>query len=567
MNQFKSFFKELFTEADNFQARSKETGKLVNFKSKASMDAALKAGSHENPTAPKGGKVSGKAKSGVNIFDKPKADTSKAPAMKQTKVKPDSEEVQTIAKLTGVREKFIADYINKHKLDAAALANFAKTGPLQDRLSVGRAMVGDPGNKFEKELIKKFGAGKSQSTATSLPKKASQLSDKHANLVADTLNKETGLDGHTEIDDNTGTIRFTSSPGNEPTYTLTIGSNQENGKPNQFRVSFKPTVKGKDPGGFRDNIDKSFETAEEAMAFAVKVAKKYKSELELDSHIKYRQDYNMYDDEDTNWTSDKKDEPTSEPSQPKQQRKGNPQVNIAAKKAAEEAGITPQKLGGEYPDTMLKAAVEALTDSNYHDEARELIAKLEGKPEWAKKPEYPSMDDPQYNEKMKALKATGVDSSEYWDYDDNTGRFARKVSSESSWDGGAAADGIAFTLRMNGFHKEADIIQSVLKESVTRLTTILKETTYSKKKSKSKSLINEASEPEIISQLKDIVKNKQYQDVKDPKTGKKMKVDMQSANAVLQIYDGLSNVNKDNMVKMGLPKMIEVSYKIIGKYK
>jgi hypothetical protein len=531
------------------------------------MDAALKAGSHENPTAPKGGKASGKAKSGVNIFDKPKADTSKAPAMKQTKVKPDSEEVQTIAKLTGVREKFIADYINKHKLDAAALANFAKTGPLQDRLSVGRAMVGDPGNKFEKELIKKFGAGKSQSTATSLPKKASQLSDKHANLVADTLNKETGLDGHTEIDDNTGTIRFTSSPGNEPTYTLTIGSNQENGKPNQFRVSFKPTVKGKDPGGFRDNIDKSFETAEEAMAFAVKVAKKYKSELELDSHIKYRQDYNMYDDEDTNWTSDKKDEPTSEPSQPKQQRKGNPQVNIAAKKAAEEAGITPQKLGGEYPDTMLKAAVEALTDSNYHDEARELIAKLEGKPEWAKKPEYPSMDDPQYNEKMKALKATGVDSSEYWDYDDNTGRFARKVSSESSWDGGAAADGIAFTLRMNGFHKEADIIQSVLKESVTRLTTILKETTYSKKKSKSKSLINEASEPEIISQLKDIVKNKQYQDVKDPKTGKKMKVDMQSANAVLQIYDGLSNVNKDNMVKMGLPKMIEVSYKIIGKYK
>jgi hypothetical protein len=80
-------------------------------------------------------------------------------------------------------------------------------------------------------------------------------------------------------------------------------------------------------------------------------------------------------------------------------------------------------------------------------------------------------------------------------------------------------------------------------------------------------VINEAAEPEIISQLKDIVKKKQYKDVKDPKTGKKMKVDMQTANAVLQIYDGLSNVNKDNMVKMGLPKMIEVSYKIIGKYK
>ena len=79
--------------------------------------------------------------------------------------------------------------------------------------------------------------------------------------------------------------------------------------------------------------------------------------------------------------------------------------------------------------------------------------------------------------------------------------------------------------------------------------------------------VNEATEPEIISQLKDIVKNKQYQSVKDPKSGKSVKVDMQTANAVLQIYNGLSNVNKDNMVKMGLPKMIEVSYKIISKYR
>ena len=79
--------------------------------------------------------------------------------------------------------------------------------------------------------------------------------------------------------------------------------------------------------------------------------------------------------------------------------------------------------------------------------------------------------------------------------------------------------------------------------------------------------INEATELEIISQLKDIVKNKQYKMIKDPKTGKSLGVDMQTANAVLQIYDGLSNVNKDNMVKMGLPKMIDVSFKIINKYK
>jgi hypothetical protein len=79
--------------------------------------------------------------------------------------------------------------------------------------------------------------------------------------------------------------------------------------------------------------------------------------------------------------------------------------------------------------------------------------------------------------------------------------------------------------------------------------------------------INESTEPQVISQMRDIVKKKQYQDIKDPSSGKKMKVDMQTANTVLKIYDGLSNVNKQTMVKMGLPKMIEVSFKIINKYK
>jgi hypothetical protein len=307
--------KNLLPEAESFTATNKKTGKTSVFKTKDSRDAAIKAGTHDKIGGAGDSKKS--AKSGVNIFDKPKADTSKAPAMKQTKVKPDSEEVQTIAKLTGVREKFIAGYINKHKLDAAALANFAKTGPLQDRLSVGRAMVGEPGNKFEKELIKKFGTSKSDPQA-------------------------------------------------------------------------EPTTK------------------------------------------------------------------------PKEARKGNPSVNKEAKKNAEQFGITPQKLGNEkYKKVMFQAAVEALTDSNFHSEARELVASIEGKPEWAKKVDYPSMDDPQYDEKMKAIRTTGVDSSEYWGGDDNAHELGRKVSQASGWGGVEAADGIAFTLRMNGFHKEADKIQSI----------------------------------------------------------------------------------------------------------
>ena len=234
MNQFKSFFKELFTEAETFQAKSKETGKLVNFKSKASMDAALKAGSHENPNAPKGGKTGGKDSKKdvpkVNIFDKPS----------------------------------------------------------------------------------------------------------------------------------------------------------------------------------------------------------------------------------------KSDEPTSEPSQPKQQRKGNPEVNKATKSLAEKEGFTPQNLGKEeYKTKMMQAAVSALSDANFHQEARELVAKLEGKPEWAKAPQYPSMDDPEFDEKMKAIRTNSSEASKYMQPDGNTWAFGREIAQESQWDGVDAADGIAFTLRMNGFHKEADAIQSI----------------------------------------------------------------------------------------------------------
>ena len=154
-----------------------------------------------------------------------------------------------------------------------------------------------------------------------------------------------------------------------------------------------------------------------------------------------------------------KEEPTSKP---KEARKGNPSVNKEAKKNAETFGITPQKLGNEgYKKAMYQAAVEALTDSNFHDEARELVSKIEGKPEWAKRVDYPKMDDPKYKEKMADIRKNGVDSSEYWGGEDGTHEFARKVSSASGWDGADAADGIAFTLRMNGFHKQADMIQSV----------------------------------------------------------------------------------------------------------
>jgi hypothetical protein len=44
---------KLLLEAEDFQAKSKETGKLVHFKSKDAYQSAIKAGTHENPKAKK----------------------------------------------------------------------------------------------------------------------------------------------------------------------------------------------------------------------------------------------------------------------------------------------------------------------------------------------------------------------------------------------------------------------------------------------------------------------------------------------------------------------------------
>ena len=78
--------------------------------------------------------------------------------------------------------------------------------------------------------------------------------------------------------------------------------------------------------------------------------------------------------------------------------------------------------------------------------------------------------------------------------------------------------------------------------------------------------INEANEPDIISQLRDIVSKKQNQKLKDPKSGKTMRVDLYSASAVTQVYDALKQQsNKDKFVSMGLVGMVNMAFKLINK--
>jgi len=77
--------------------------------------------------------------------------------------------------------------------------------------------------------------------------------------------------------------------------------------------------------------------------------------------------------------------------------------------------------------------------------------------------------------------------------------------------------------------------------------------------------VNEEKEPKIITQLRDVVKNG-YKTLKDPKTGKNMKVDSYSASAITQVYDAINNAStKDKFVKSGLLGMQSVSFKAINK--
>ena len=74
--------------------------------------------------------------------------------------------------------------------------------------------------------------------------------------------------------------------------------------------------------------------------------------------------------------------------------------------------------------------------------------------------------------------------------------------------------------------------------------------------------VNEGKDPEIITQLRDVVKNG-YKTLKDPKSGKRMKVDTYSASAIVGVYDKLNSSNKEKFVKQGLLGMQSLAFKFI----
>jgi hypothetical protein len=77
--------------------------------------------------------------------------------------------------------------------------------------------------------------------------------------------------------------------------------------------------------------------------------------------------------------------------------------------------------------------------------------------------------------------------------------------------------------------------------------------------------VNEAAEPEIIAQIKNIAKTHQNNIVVDPKSGKKMRVDAFSASAIATVYDALSGSNQEKFVSSGLLGMQQMAMKLLKK--
>jgi hypothetical protein len=76
-------------------------------------------------------------------------------------------------------------------------------------------------------------------------------------------------------------------------------------------------------------------------------------------------------------------------------------------------------------------------------------------------------------------------------------------------------------------------------------------------------LLKENTEPQIITQLRDVMKSG-YKTLKDPKSGRKMKVDSYSASAIVKVYDVLKDPkNKEKFSSMGLLGMQSTAFKLI----
>jgi hypothetical protein len=75
--------------------------------------------------------------------------------------------------------------------------------------------------------------------------------------------------------------------------------------------------------------------------------------------------------------------------------------------------------------------------------------------------------------------------------------------------------------------------------------------------------LREMKDPQIISKIRDVVKNRQNQVITDPVSKRKMRMDGFTANAIIQVYDKINTRNKKKFSALSLPKMQQLAMKFI----
>ena len=163
--------KGLLTEAEDFKARSKETGKLVHFKSKDAYQAALKAGSHEDPKAEKdkGSKVSTKPNDMFGgDYAKDRAGEPKSDGMAT---------VNSIAAKTGLRAQAVAGWADENGVNLSKVSDDLQSKKLKP-FDFTTAVVGKPGNNYSKAIIAKYSNNKTSADVKSIVKGILKTADK-----------------------------------------------------------------------------------------------------------------------------------------------------------------------------------------------------------------------------------------------------------------------------------------------------------------------------------------------------------------------------------------------------
>jgi hypothetical protein len=128
----------------------------------------------------------------------------------------------------------------------------------------------------------------------------------------------------------------------------------------------------------------------------------------------------------------------------------NGMLNKKIKALADKKGLTMDALGrDEYNKVMTQALVESLTDANFHDEAKQVVVKTEGKTKWS--------DD--------------LYRAESFNPDAEVASFAREVARICEWDGDDILNGFYFVTKMEGSKVGGMIDDLFLNPKPTKSTT------------------------------------------------------------------------------------------------